>query len=265
MAAAPEFTSDVMNYYSNNEDELFFDTDGPKQMKHCFQDLDLCSPGDGDIQLQISQQHYNKGFKRVVSVIVAMEKLKAHSLDHSPRSQSFLTSLFSFVFEEEPIDYDDGYECDAAVLSQYCRLRDIEQKCLVLSGPCELKALHLNGQNTDHQVVFSMIFVQGEISEEKMPVALGLRGKNLYLSCVWNNGKPTLQLETVDPKLYPRKKMEKRFVFNKLQVKDKLEFESAEFPNWYISTSRMEDMAVFLGNTRGGQDITDFTMEKVLS
>ncbi|XP_049713388.1 interleukin-1 beta [Elephas maximus indicus] len=262
MAAVPELFGDVRNYYSDNEDDLFFEPDGPKQMKCCFQDLDLCSPGDGGIRLQISQQHFNKSFKQVVSVIVAVEKLKTILV---PCSQSFLTNLFSFIFEEEPINYDDAYECDAAVLSLNCRLRDIDQKCLVLSGPYELQALHLNEQDIDRQVVFSMTFVQGEISQEKTPVALGLKGKNVYLSCMMNDGKPTLQLETVDPKLYPKRRMEKRFVFNKLQVKDKLEFESAEYPNWYISTSQVEEMPVFLGNTRGGQDITDFTMEEISS
>ncbi|KAM6178271.1 interleukin-1 beta-like [Rhynchocyon petersi] len=262
MAVEPEFDSEIMNYYSNNDNESFFEIDGPKQMKCCFQDLDLFSPGDKGIQLQISHKHYKKSFKRVVSVIVAVEKLKTIL---APCSPSSLATLFSFIFEEELIDCEDVYKCDAVVQSLNCRLRDIDQKCLVLSGPCELQALYLNGQNIDQQVVFSMVFVQGEVTQEKIPVALGLKGNSLYLSCVMVDGKPTLQLETVDPKLYPRKNMEKRFVFNKLQIKDKLEFESAEYPNWYISTSQMDEMPVFLGNKRGGQDITDFIMEEVMS
>jgi len=40
-----------------------------------------------------------------------------------------------------------------------------------------------------------MSFVQGETSNDKIPVALGLKGKNLYLSCVMKDGTPTLQLE----------------------------------------------------------------------
>jgi hypothetical protein len=40
-----------------------------------------------------------------------------------------------------------------------------------------------------------MSFVQGEPSNDKIPVALGLKGKNLYLSCVMKDGTPTLQLE----------------------------------------------------------------------
>ncbi|KAG3268003.1 interleukin 1 beta [Ictidomys tridecemlineatus] len=184
--------------YCSDENDLFFEVDGPKHMKPIF-----CDPWD-----------------------------------------------------------DDGYEYDAAVPVLNCRLRDVQQKSLVLSDPCELKALHLNGPNLRQQVVFSMSFVLGEGNDSKTPVALGIKGKNLYLTCVMKGDKPTLQLESVDPKSYPKKRMEPRFVFNKIEVKDKVEFESAQFPNWYISTSQAEHLPVFLGNN-SGQDITDFTMEFV--
>ncbi|XP_006876501.1 PREDICTED: interleukin-1 beta [Chrysochloris asiatica] len=262
MATVPKI-GDEMNSYSNNENDVLLEVNGPKHMKCYFQELDLCSPGDRIIQLKISHKYSRKDFKQVVSVIVAMERLKTILVSGS--QQPSATTLLSIIFEEESINLYDIIDQDAAVQSRNCILRDINQKCLVLSGPCELKALHLNGENIKQQVVFSMIFVQGEISQEKIPVALALRRNNLYLSCVMIDGKPTLQLETLDPKVYPKKKMESRFVFNKLQVKDKMEFESSAFPNWFISTSQMEEQPVFLGNTRGGQDITDFTVEETSS
>ncbi|XP_003909194.1 interleukin-1 beta [Papio anubis] len=265
MAEVPELASEMMAYYSGNEDDLFFEVDGPKQMKCSFQDLDLC-PLDGGIQLQISHEHYNRGFRQAVSVVVAMEKLRKMLV---PCPQTFqdndLSTLIPFIFEEEPVFLDtcnnDACVHDAPVRSLHCTLRDAQLKSLVMSGPYELKALHLQGQDLEQQVVFSMSFVQGEESNDKVPVALGLKAKNLYLSCVLKDDKPTLQLESVDPKNYPKKKMEKRFVFNKIEINNKLEFESAQFPNWYISTSQAENMPVFLGGTRGGQDITDFTMQ----
>lgn len=61
--------------------------------------------------------------------------------------------------------------------------------------------------------------------------------------------------------LEDQSKMDRRFVFNKTEIKGKVEFESALYPSWYISTSQMEQMPVFLGRSRGGQDITNFTME----
>ncbi|XP_012598284.2 interleukin-1 beta [Microcebus murinus] len=263
MAAVPEPASEMMAYYSGNEDDLFFEVDGPKQMKCSFQDLDLCL-SDGGIQLHVSHQHYNKSFRQVVSVIVSMEKLR-NKAAVCPKAfqEDDLSTFFPFIFEEEPIifdTWDDGFVCDAPVRSLSCTLQDTQQKCLVMSGPYQLNALHLQGQDLNQQVVFSMSFVQGEENSDKIPVALGLKGKNLYLSCVMKDERPTLQLERVDPKNYPKRKMEKRFVFNKIEIKKKMEFESAQFPNWYISTSQAQNMPIFLGNTRGGQDITDFTV-----
>lgn len=266
MAAVPELSSEVTAYHSD-ENELFFEVDGPNKTQNCFQDLDLCSLDEG-IELQISHQHFNKSFRQTVSLIVAVEKLRKELV---PCTWAFqdddLRPFFPFIFEEEPIvcdTWDDNYESDAPVPSRNCTLHDIQHKRLVLSDPCELKALHLNGDNLNRQVVFSMSFVQGERSDNKIPIALGLKGKNLYLSCVMKDGKPVLQLESVDGKQYPKKKMEKRFVFNKITSKSTVEFESAEFPNWYISTSQAEHEPVFLGNNNG-QDIIDFKMELVSS
>ncbi|XP_008055300.1 interleukin-1 beta [Carlito syrichta] len=266
MATVPEPASEMMDYYSSNEDDLFFEVDGPKQMKCSFQNLDVC-PLDEGIHLQISHQHHNKSFRQIVSVIVAVEKLQK-MLVPCPKAfqDNDLSALLSFIFEEEAIildTWDDSFVCDAPVRMLNCTLQDVQQKCLVMSGPYELKALHLQGRELDQQVVFSMSYVQGEENSDKMPVALGLKEKNLYLSCVMKGEKPILQLESIDPKNYPKKKMEKRFVFNKIEIKDKVEFESAQFPNWYISTSQAENMPVFLGDTKGGQDITDFTMRFV--
>ncbi|XP_051000563.1 interleukin-1 beta [Acomys russatus] len=267
MATVPELNGEVTAFHSD-ENDLFFEGDGPQKMKSCFQTLDLGCP-DESIQLQISQQHFNKSFRQVVSLFVAVEKLWNIPVACPWTFQDEdLGTFFPFIFEEEHIlsdSWDDEQlVCDVAIRQLHCRLRDEQQKCLVLSDPCELKALHLNGENINQQVVFSMSFVHGETSINKIPVALGLKGKNLYLSCVMKDGKPTLQLESVDPKQYPKKKMEKRFVFNKTEIKSKVEFESAQFPNWYISTSQAEHKPVFLGNN-SGQDIVDFTMESVSS
>ncbi|XP_055460815.1 interleukin-1 beta [Psammomys obesus] len=267
MATVPELSSEMTAFHSD-ENELFFEVDGPQKMKGCFQDLDLGCP-DESIQLQISQQHFNKNFRQVVSLIVAVEKLWGMPVSCPWTFQDEdLRTFFSFIFEEEPILCDSWEDeqlvCDFPVRQLHCRLRDEQQKCLVLSDPHELKALHLNGENIHEQVVFSMSFVHGDTSSNKIPVALGLKGKNLYLSCVMKDGRPTLQLESVDPKQYPKKKMEKRFVFNKIEVKSKVEFESAQFPNWYISTSQAEHKPVFLGSN-SGQDIVDFTLESVSS
>nr|XP_040126857.1 interleukin-1 beta [Ictidomys tridecemlineatus] len=241
MAAVPELASEMMAYHSD-ENDLFFEVDGPKHMKVRLWVLFL-----------VCGRAQRKGLWAASPPSVGR---KPEKKDLCRKIQNSLKPIFC-----DPWD-DDGYEYDAAVPVLNCRLRDVQQKSLVLSDPCELKALHLNGPNLRQQVVFSMSFVLGEGNDSKTPVALGIKGKNLYLTCVMKGDKPTLQLESVDPKSYPKKRMEPRFVFNKIEVKDKVEFESAQFPNWYISTSQAEHLPVFLGNN-SGQDITDFTMEFV--
>ncbi|MBW03091.1 Interleukin-1 beta, partial [Eschrichtius robustus] len=91
--------------------------------------------------------------------------------------------------------YADDFLCDAGVQSLNCKLQDKEQKSLVLAGPCVLKALHLLARDMNREVVFCMSFVQGDERDDKIPVALGLKEKNLYLSCVMKGDRPTLQLE----------------------------------------------------------------------
>ena len=263
MATVPEPPKEVMANNGDNNNDLLFEADGPKEMKCRTQNLDLSPLGDGSIQLQISHQLCNESSRPMVSVIVAKEKPMNPSsqvvCDDDPKS------IFSSVFEEEPIvleKHANGFLCDATpVQSVDCKLQDKDEKALVLAGPHELKALHLLTGDLKREVVFCMSFVQGDDSDDKIPVTLGIKGKNLYLSCVMKDDTPTLQLEDVDPNSYPKRDMEKRFVFYKTEIKNRVEFESALYPNWYISTSQAEQKPVFLGNSKGRQDITDFTME----
>ncbi|XP_019569550.1 interleukin-1 beta [Rhinolophus sinicus] len=261
MAAVPEFGQWGDRPVTGNNNDLFFQADGPKQTKCSFQDLNLSSLGDGAVQLQVSQQLHHSSFRKVVSVVVTMEKLRNMPIVFSQSLQDDdLRSLFFLIFEEEPVScmWDDIYECDA-LQSLKCRLQDINQKSLVLSEPHELQAVHLNAQDMNQQVVFCMSFLPGE-KHDKTPVCLGIKEKNLYLSCVMKGEKPTLQLETIDPKGLS-KKIDTRFVFNKMHNKSTVEFESALYPNWYISTLQEGQRPIFLGNHKGGQDITDFNLE----
>ncbi|XP_004609374.2 interleukin-1 beta [Sorex araneus] len=265
MAAVPELSCEVA-YHSHSDNDLFFEPeDRPQQLKCCSEDLDPSHWKDSSLQLQFSHQRYNKKLRHVVSVIVAVERLKSFLVPDSVAFQDDdLRSIFSMIFEEEPIECEqDDYLCDAALQFRQCKIRDIEQKCLVLSPAFQLYALHLTTESLNKQAVFYISLVEGKYHEHKTPVALGLKDKNMYLSCAKIDGTPTLQLERVDPNNYPKWKMETRFIFNKTEVNDKVEFESALFPNWYISTSQEEQMPVFLTNTKGGQDITDFSMESL--
>ncbi|XP_043843887.1 interleukin-1 beta [Dromiciops gliroides] len=267
MAMVPEITCDMEYIYRDDDDSQFYEADGPNPKKGHLQYPDLCSGAslleEDDIQLKFTSQPHR--FHQTVVVVVAIEKMK--HLNGSC-AQLFrdndLMNIFTSIFQEEPITFESCniYESDSVFQfssSQDCTIQDINQKCLTLSNASELKALHLNGYNINQKVIFSMNYFIGDIGSQKIHVVLCIKKNNLYLSCVMHNGKPTLQLEQIAH--FPRRNVERRFIFNKTEINHKTEFESAEYPNWYISTSQLDEQPVFLGNIRGGQDITNFILD----
>ncbi|XP_068943634.1 interleukin-1 beta [Petaurus breviceps papuanus] len=267
MAMVPEMTCEEVDFYRDSDDTQFYEADGPNQKKGYFQYPDLCSKesllGEDDIQLKFTTQPHQ--FHRTVLVVVAIEKMKhLNRLCSQYFQDNDLMSIFTSIFQEEPITFSscDIFESDSTfrlVSSRDCTIQDINQKCLALSNASELQALHLNGRNISQQVIFSMKNLLGEIGSQKTHVVLCIKKNNLYLSCVKRGEKPILQLEQIAN--FPSNNVEKRFIFNKMEINHTTEFESAEYPNWYISTSQLDDQPVFLGNMRGGKDITDFILE----
>ncbi|XP_003758660.1 interleukin-1 beta [Sarcophilus harrisii] len=266
MAMVPEITCEEMDFYRDNEHQ-FYESDGPNQKKGNLQCLDLCPKEsllvEDDIQLKFTAQPHQ--FYRTVVVVVAIEKMKHLNKICSQFFQdNDLMNIFTTIFQEEPIVIEncDMYESDFPFPFAFSRdytIQDINQKCLTLSNASELQALHLNGQNISQQVIFSMKYFLGEIGSQKTHVVLCIKKNNFYLSCVKRNGKPILQLEQVAN--FPSNNPDRRFIFNKTEINHKTEFESVEYPNWFISTSQMDEQPVFLGNIRGGEDITNFILE----
>ncbi|XP_044516379.1 interleukin-1 beta [Gracilinanus agilis] len=267
MATVPEMACDMTDFYRDNDDSQFYEADGPNQKKQGhLQYPDLCSKKclleEDGIQLKFTSQ--SQRFYRSVVVVVAIEKMR-HLVQ--PRYDLFkdndLMTIFTSIFQEEPITVKscDIYESDFfrfASSGDYT-IHDIDQKCLALTNASELKALHLSGPNISQQVIFSMKCYLGEVGSQKTYVVLCIKKNNLYLSCVKHDGKPILQLEQVDS--FPRENVDRRFIFNKTEINNKVEFESEAYPNWYISTSQLDAQEVFLGNMRGGQEITNFFLD----
>ncbi|XP_007477637.1 interleukin-1 beta isoform X1 [Monodelphis domestica] len=266
MATVPEMACDVMDFYRDNDDSQFYEADGPNQKKQGhLQYPDLCSKKclleEDGIQLKFTAQ--SQRFYRSVVVVVAIEKMR-HLVELSSGlfQDNDLMNIFTSIFQEEPITIKncDIYEADFRFASSGdYTIQDLDQKCLALTNASELKALHLSGPNISQQVIFSMKCYLGEVGSQKTHVVLCIKKNNLYLSCVKRDGKPILQLEQVDS--FPKEDIDKRFVFNKTEINNKVEFESEEYPNWYISTSQLDAQEVFLGNMRGGQEITNFFLD----
>ncbi|XP_038609673.1 interleukin-1 beta-like [Tachyglossus aculeatus] len=287
MARVPDQSSDLMDCYSGDGEEQFYEDNGPSQVKSGFQDLkartcqearacqeDDCSPCQMGIELKVTELSSSRGFRRAVVLVVAMEKLKRQvvACDMSFMDRD-LMDIFTTIFKEEPVSCT-SWEQTLVTDSIYHYLRcqevtiwDQEHKSFTLNtmaNPCELRALHLIGANATQEVKLNMNFYYKTEHPAgptvKQPVTLGIKGGNpgsLYLSCVKKGDKPTLQLEVVNQSDLEGKNQE-RFIFNKSTEGTSTTFESAAYPNWYISTSREEDEPVFLGASKGEEAITNF-------
>lgn len=83
-----------------------------------------------------------------------------------------------------------------------------------------------------------------------MPVALGIKGYKLYMSCVMSGTEPTLQLEEADVMRDIDSVELTRFIFYRLDspTEGTTRFESAAFPGWFICTSLQPRQPVGITN-----------------
>nr|CAC80337.1 interleukin-1 beta [Ornithorhynchus anatinus] len=287
MARVPDQSRDLMECYSGDGEDQFYEVDGPSQIKSGFQDLkartcqetrihkeDKCSPCQMGIELKVTELPSSHGFRKAVVLVVAVERIKRQAVSYNTSFMDRdLMDIFTSIFKEEPIScstWEQTLVTDS--LYHYLRCQEVtiwdeEHKSFTLNtmaNPCELRALHLIGANATQEVKLNMNFYYKTERlagpTVKQPVTLGIKGGNpgnLYLSCVKKGGKPTLQLEVVNKSDLLGKNQE-RFIFNKSTEGTSTTFESAAYPDWYISTSREEDEPVFLGASKGEEAITNF-------
>lgn len=132
---------------------------------------------------------------------------------------------------------------------------------------------------------------QGGPGTGRMPVALGIKGYQLYMSCVMSGSKPVLQLEVsggsqrlhplwgwgFHPTLIPvsppwlqeadiRRDIESmeltRFIFYRLDspVQGTTRFESVAFPGWFICTSLQPRQPVGITNQPDQVNIATYAL-----
>uniref|UniRef100_A0A674I3J7 Interleukin-1 n=1 Tax=Terrapene triunguis TaxID=2587831 RepID=A0A674I3J7_9SAUR len=227
------------------------------------QSLSACDVG---IQLQFTEQTSRQVFRRSVVLVVAIEKMKKASKAR-PFTDDDLRSIFDTVFETISFErHNVTHAVDS--IYRYFRsisyeIRDTDQKCFKLEAPAQLVAMHLQGPNIRHQVKLNMALYRpksGTSNQGSMrfPVALGIKGRSLYLSCVHNGKQPVLQLEEADIlKDVDGAKLE-RFIFYKVENESTAQFESAAHHGWYICTSPQNNQPVSVTNRLGEVFITNY-------
>ncbi|NWI62433.1 IL1B protein, partial [Todus mexicanus] len=254
MAFVPDL--DTLESSSLNEETFY----GPDclclQKKPCL-DLEVTSPGV-DIQVTVTKGHPARTFRRAAILVVAVTKLLKQPA-HKDFTDSDLGDFLDNIFEPVSFQQINGSYSGAPVYryarSQSFDILDIDQKCFVLESPTQLVALHLQGPSAKQKVKLNIALYRSKPSPDGLgtrgvPVALGIKGYQLYMSCVMSGDEPTLQLEEADIRRDIDSMELIRFIFHRLDspVEGTTRFESAAFPGWFVCTSLQPRQPVGITN-----------------
>ncbi|XP_042669050.1 interleukin-1 beta-like isoform X1 [Centrocercus urophasianus] len=239
------------------------------------------------VGVQVSVRKGRRSFRQAAVLVVAMTKLLRR-----PKCRDFADSDLSMLLEEvfEPVTFQQlqssyaGAPAFRYTRSQSFDIFDINQKCFVLESPTQLVALHLQGPSSSQKVRLNIALYRprgprGSAGAGQTPVALGIKGYKLYMSCVLSGAEPTLQLEVSIPRPHPiptsppsgpcsplslsgsalqeadvTRDIDSaeltRFIFYRLDspTEGTTRFESAAFPGWFICTSLQPRQPVGITN-----------------
>ncbi|XP_074930688.1 interleukin-1 beta-like isoform X1 [Phalacrocorax aristotelis] len=216
----------------------------PLQKPHL--DLDVTSPGVG-IQMTVTNEHPARTFWQSAIRVVTVTKLLEQPM-HEDFADGDLGGFLDEIFEPIPFQrVEESYS--GAPIYRYTRsqsfdILDIAHRCFVLESPTQLVALHLQGPSASQKVKLNIALYrprspQGGLGTGRVPVALGIKGYQLYMSCVMSGAEPMLQLEEADIRRDIESTELTRFIFYRLDspADDTTRFESAAFPGWFICNS----------------------------
>ncbi|XP_028269439.1 interleukin-1 beta-like [Parambassis ranga] len=206
------------------------------------------------LDLEIS--HHPLTMRRVVNLIVAMERLKSHKSSESVqgtefREENLLNIMLESIVEEKIVLERSAAPSEFSRRGMHlCTMTDSQKRSLVQNS-MELHAVMLQGGSTDRKVHLNMsTYVPPTTpSTNAWPVALGIKDTDLYLSCHKDGGNPTLCLEEVTNKDSLRQIGSQsemvRFLFYKQDTGvNNSTLMSARYPNWYISTAEENNKPV---------------------
>ncbi|XP_025898887.1 interleukin-1 beta [Nothoprocta perdicaria] len=271
MAFVPDL--DMLESSSLNE-ETFYGLDSPCMQKKRRLSSELLPRGqsapDVGIQVTLTEGPPARRFRQAATLVVAATKL-LKTLSPRDFADSDLGSFLDAVFEPVPFQRLESSYAGAPVYrytrSQSFDILDIKHRCFVLESPTQLVALHLQGPSISRKVKLNIALYRpksspGDTGALRMPVALGIKGYKLYMSCVMSGAEPTLQLEEADITRDIDSAELTRFIFYRLDSPGErtTSFESVAFPGWYICTSPHSKQPVGITNKLGEVNITTYRL-----
>ncbi|KAM3830406.1 interleukin-1 beta [Vipera latastei] len=231
----------------------------PYPTKNAFQASEI------DVQVAVIKNEPLKSFRKAVLIVIATKSMK----NSPPRlfSDEDLMDILSTVLE--PVTFDIyGYTEASNSIYHFWRnvvsnIQDADHKSLVFQEPAQLVAMHLQSPNLEQAVKLKMSVYRPKIEAgtQRVPVVLSIQKRKHYLSCVWKDGQPVLQLEEANIQGNLDKSELGRFLFYKIDNEKHSRFESAEFPGWFICTSIQPEEAVAMTKQLGGpRVIVDYSL-----
>ncbi|NXL67489.1 IL1B protein, partial [Chordeiles acutipennis] len=269
MAFVPDL--DTLESSSLNE-ETFYDPDCLCPQKKPCLDSEVTLPRVG-IQLTVTKGHpTTRTFRQAAVLVAAVTKLLKQPA-HKDFTDSDLGGFLDGIFEPVSFQQIESSYTGAPVYrytrSQSFDILDIDQKCFVLESPTQLVALHLQGPSAGRKVKLNIALYRPRLSQSgpgtgRMPVALGIKGYQLYMSCVMSGAEPVLQLEEADIRRDIESTELTRFIFYRLDSPSEgtTRFESAAFPGWFICTSLQPRQPVGITNQPDQVNIATYELSR---
>ncbi|GAA6218614.1 interleukin-1 beta-like [Lates japonicus] len=207
--------------------------------------------------LELEYAHHPLTMKRVVNLIIAMERLKAGRsepvLSTEFRDEHLLSIMLESIVEEQIV-----YDCHSVPTDEFnwiedaeCTMTDSQKRSLIRhDNGMELWAVMLQGGSEGRKVHLNMsTYTDPTPSNQAIPVALRIKDTDLYLSCHKSGDEPTLHLEAVKDKdslsHFSTDSELVRFLFYRRDTG--LTFStlmSARYPSRYISTAQDDSKPV---------------------
>ncbi|XP_038022795.1 interleukin-1 beta isoform X1 [Anas platyrhynchos] len=211
-----------------------------------------------DVQVTVTPGHGARRFRQAATLVVAATKMLRRP-SHQDFADSDLGGFLEEIFEPVTFQRLESSYAGAPVYrytrSQSFDIYDINHKCFMLDSPTQLVALHVQGPLASRKVRLNIALYRphtrpGSAGAMGMPVALGIKGYKLYMSCVMSGSEPVLQLEEADVMRDIDSAELTRFIFYRLDspAEGTTRFESAAFPGWFICTSRQSWQPVGITN-----------------
>uniref|UniRef100_A0A8B9TRY4 Interleukin-1 n=1 Tax=Anas platyrhynchos TaxID=8839 RepID=A0A8B9TRY4_ANAPL len=238
-----------------------------------------------DVQVTVTPGHGARRFRQAATLVVAATKMLRRP-SHQDFADSDLGGFLEEIFEPVTFQRLESSYAGAPVYrytrSQSFDIYDINHKCFMLDSPTQLVALHVQGPLASrkgegaaslspspprvpggHPLTCPLLSAvrlnialyrphtrPGSAGAMGMPVALGIKGYKLYMSCVMSGSEPVLQLEEADVMRDIDSAELTRFIFYRLDspAEGTTRFESAAFPGWFICTSQQSWQPVGITN-----------------